>query len=295
MRQDVPDTGATIAACVAHARERLPRGEADLLASASLGVPRAHLYAFGERMVEPASSERLTAYVARRQIGEPVAYILRERGFWGLDLEVTPDVLIPRPETETLVAASLGRIGEHSRVLDLGTGCGAVALAVAAERPGATVVATDIDPACIALCRRNSDRLGLPVETRLADLFEGLSGCFDAIVSNPPYVDDDDPHLQRGDVRFEPRSALLGGAGGGLDHIARLVREAPDHLFPGGWLCVEHGHDQGETVARLFEVRGFRQIQGLRDYGDRPRVTVGRWSTGRREEAPPFPENGTER
>lgn len=281
MRQDVPDTGATIAACVAHARQRLPRYEADLLASASLGVPRSHLYAFGERVVDPANFERLATYVARRQAGEPVAYILRARGFWGLDLEVTRDVLIPRPETETLLAASLRRIGEHSRVLDLGTGCGAIALAVAAERPGATVVASDIDPACIALCRRNADRLGLPVETRLADVFEGLSERFDVIVSNPPYVDDGDAHLQRGDVRFEPRGALLGGVDGGLDFVVRLVREAPDHLFPGGWLCIEHGHDQGESVAGLFEACGFREVQGQRDYGDRPRVTVGRWNTGR--------------
>ena len=274
----MPDTGATIAGCVAHARQRLPRYEADLLVSASLGVPRSDLYAFGERLVDPASFERLTANVARRRTGEPVAYILRERGFWGLDLEVTPDVLIPRPETETLVAASLSRIAEHACVLDLGTGSGAVALAVAAERPGATVVATDIDPASIALCRRNADRLGLSVESRIADFFDGLEWGFDAILSNPPYVDDEDARLEQGDLRFEPRGALLGGADGGLDFIARLVREAPDHLLPGGWLCIEHGHDQGESAARLFAARGFVEVEGRRDYGGRPRVTVGRWS-----------------
>ena len=283
----MPDSGATIAGCVAHARQRLPRYEADLLASASLGVPRSHLYAFGERLVDPASFERLAANVARRQTGEPVAYILRERGFWGLDLEVTPDVLIPRPETETLLAASLSRIGERARVLDLGTGCGAIALAVAAERPGATVVATDIDPASIALCRRNADRLGLAVESRVADVFEGLTGRFDVIVSNPPYVDDDDARLNQGDLRFEPRGALLGGANGGIEFIARLVREAPDHLLPGGWLCIEHGHDQGGPVAGLFASRGFRDIQGRRDYGGRPRVTAGRWSGAGRENTPP--------
>ena len=176
---------------------------------------------------------------------------------------------------------------ERARVLDLGTGCGAIALAVAAERPGARVVATDIDPASIALCRRNADRLGLAVESRVADVFEGLTGRFDVIVSNPPYVDDDDAHLDRGDLRFEPRGALLGGANGGLDFIARLVREAPDHVLRGGWLCIEHGHDQGAPVAGLFASRGFRDIQGRRDDGGRPRVTVGRWGRARRENTLP--------
>ncbi|MYJ75522.1 MAG: peptide chain release factor N(5)-glutamine methyltransferase [Gammaproteobacteria bacterium] len=273
------DTGATIAGCVAHARRRLPRYEADLLVSRSLGVPRSHLYAFGERVVDPASSERVAAAVARRQDGEPVAYILGERGFWGLDLEISPDVLVPRGETETLVATALPLIAAHARVLDLGTGSGAIALAIASERTDATVVATDIDPACIDLCRRNAERLGIAVETRVVDCLEGLEGRFDVIVSNPPYVDDRDPRLQRGDLRFEPRCALQGGPNGGLDFIARLVGAAPDHLQPGGWLCVEHGYDQAERVARLFDVHAYCEIQCHLDYEARPRVTVG--STGR--------------
>ena len=271
----MPDAMATIAGCVTHARQRLPRYEADLIVSDSLHVPRSHLYAFGERIVSPASFERVAAAIARRQGGEPVAYILRRRGFWGLDLEVTPDVLIPRPETETLVGTALPLIADDARVLDLGTGCGAIALAIATERPGAMVVATDIDPACIALCRRNAGRLGVRVETRLADCFDGLDGRFDAIVSNPPYVDDADARVERGDLRFEPRRALLGGPNGGLDFIARLVGAACERLVPDGWLCIEHGYDQGESVACLFEEHGYRGIQGHVDYEGRPRVTVG--------------------
>ena len=270
----------TLRECVVYARRRLPRYEAELLVSTSLDVPRNHLYAFDERAVDPAAFARMAKTVARRQDGEPVAYILGERGFWNLDLEVTPQVLIPRSDTETLVAAALPLIAAGARVLDIGTGCGAVALAIAAERPQASVTATDVDPACIALCRRNAKRLGLSVATRVADCFNGIGGRFDVIVSNPPYVDDDDPRLDEGDLRFEPSRALRGGPNGGLDIIARLVREAPDHLLPGGWLCLEHGYDQEDALARAFRAHGFRRIRCHRDIENRPRVTVGRWEIG---------------
>lgn len=270
----------TVGDCVGYARDRLPRYEAELLVGRSLGVSRAHLHAFEERPVDPATYARMTETVARREGGEPVAYIVGERGFWNLDLEVTPEVLIPRPDTETLVAAALPLIAPNARVLDIGTGSGAVALAVAAERPAASVTATDVDPACIAVCRRNAERLGLHLATRLADCFEGIRGRFHVVVSNPPYVDNRDPRLDDGDLRFEPRRALLGGPGGGLDIIARLVREAPDHLRPNGWLCLEHGCDQGAALARLFRERGFEEIRCHRDIEDRPRVTTGRWGSG---------------
>ena len=269
----------TLRECVVYARQHLPRYEADLLVSTSLGVPRNHLYAFDERAVDALSFARMAETVARRQGGEPVAYILGERGFWNLDLEVTPAVLIPRVDTETLVAAALPLIGPNARVLDIGTGCGAVALAIAEERPQASVTATDVDPACIDLCRRNARRLGLSVATSVADCFLGVGGRFDAILSNPPYVDDDDPRLDEGDLRFEPRRALRGGPNGGLDIIARLVREAPDHLLPGGWLCLEHGYDQEGALARAFRACGFRRVRCHRDIENRPRVTVGRWET----------------
>lgn len=272
---------ATIRECVVYARERLPRYEAELLVSTSLGVPRNHLYAFDERSVDATAFDRMAEIVGRRQDGEPVAYILGERGFWNFDLEVTPQVLVPRPDTETLVAAALPVIGPNARVLDIGTGCGAVALAIATERPGASVTATDIDPACIAVCRRNAVRLGLPVATAVADCFEGIDGRFDVVVSNPPYVDDHDPRILEGDLRFEPRRALLGGPDGGLDIIGRLVGEAPDHLVANGWLCLEHGYDQEAAVADAFRERGFRDIRRHRDIEGRPRATTGRWGLAR--------------
>ena len=265
---------ADIGACVTLARARLPPLDADLLAGEALGVPRSDLFAFQERPVPPARARRLASWVKRRVAGEPVAYILGRRGFWNLELETRPAALIPRPDTETLVAAALPRIHARSRVLDLGTGCGNVALAIAAERPQAQVLATDVDPRCVALCRRNAERLGLGVETRVAACFDGLGGGLDAIVSNPPYVAAGDKHLAQGDLRFEPRLALVGGCKG-LEFIARLVRGAPAQLRPGGWLCVEHGWDQHEAVAGLFHAAGFKQVELVRDIAERPRVTLG--------------------
>ena len=278
-RAMVVDVDHTIGGCVAYARQRLPRHEADLLVSRSLDVPQSHLYAFEERTIAPVATTRLKDWIARRSAGEPVAYILRERGFWGLDLEVSPDVLIPRPETETLIEAALPLIGEEARVLDMGTGSGAVALAIASERPRAEVTATDIEARSLAICQRNAARLGLPVKTVLADCLEGVGAGFDVIVSNPPYVDDADPRIDQGDLRFEPRLALLGGPNGGLDFLARLIREATAGLAPQGWLCVEHGCDQGSPVARLFGQTGFEDVRGHLDLENRPRVTVGRWGS----------------
>ena len=266
---------ATIGDGAAYARRRLPRFEADLLACRALDVPRAHLYAFTERAIESTAAARLATWIDRRAAGEPVAYILGERGFWGMDFEVSPATLIPRPDSETLVAAALTVTGTDATVLDIGTGCGALALAIAAERPQARIIATDIDQRCVDLCRRNARRLGLAVETRVADVFEGVDAAVDVIVSNPPYIGAADPHLGRGDLRFEPRRALVGGARSGLDFIARLVREAPGRLKPGGWLCVEHGCEQAEQVADLFQCSGFVALGRCRDLEDRPRVMLG--------------------
>ncbi len=266
---------ANIGACVDYARRRLPRMEADLLVCRALEVPHGHLYAFTERAVGGGALARLTDWIRRRAGGEPVAYILGEQGFWGLDLEVSPAALIPRPDTETLVAAALPHISTGARVLDLGTGCGAVALAIATERPGARIVATDLEPRCVELCRRNAARLGLDVDARVADCFDGITERFDVIVSNPPYVGTEDPHLSRGDPRFEPRRALVGGRHGGLEFINRLVRDAPPRLRPGGWLCIEHGWTQGGAVYAMFRDQGYTAIRGQRDIEGRPRVTVG--------------------
>ena len=265
----------TLGACAAYARHRLPRLEADLLVRQAAGVPRVHLYAFRERSMRPAASAVVRDWIARREAGEPVAYILGEREFWGLNLEVAPGAMIPRPDTETLVAAALPLVKANAKVLDVGTGCGAVALAIASERTDVHVVATDIDAACVALARRNAECCGVAVRTRLADGFAGVTERFDVIVSNPPYVAAADPHLQCGDLRFEPRRALVGGATG-LEFLTRLVAEAPRHLEPGGWLAVEHGHEQGPAVAGLFRRAGFAQVATRRDLAGHLRVTLGR-------------------
>ena len=266
---------ATISDCVDHARRQLPRLEADILASRALGVERSDLYAFPERFVAPTAGVRVTDWVDRRAHGEPVAYILGQREFWGLDLEVTPAALIPRPDTETLVEAALRHVGAQGRVADIGTGCGAVALAIASERPAARLIATDIEPACVELAQRNAVRLGLDIDVRQSDLFGGIGGSFDVIVSNPPYVKATDIHLHRGDLRFEPRTALVGGGPDGLGVIERLVGEAPAYLVDGGWLCVEHGAMQAGRVRDLFAGAGFERIHCRRDLAGRPRVTVG--------------------
>lgn len=270
---------ATIGDCAALARVRLPAFEADLLAGEALGVSRATLHAFPERVVEEAARARLERWLERCAAGEPVAYILRRRGFWGLDLEVTPDALIPRPDTETLVAASLPLIGSHDRVLDVGTGTGAVALAIAKERPGATVIASDIDPRCVALCRRNARRLGLDVRPVVADCLEDIGERFHAIVSNPPYVAAVDPHLRRGDLRFEPKLALVGGDDG-LAFFRRLIPDARAQLLAGGWLALEHGCGQGPAVRRLLGEHGFAEASTHFDIENRPRATVARLGRG---------------
>ncbi len=257
-----------------------------MLTCGALGVSRAALHGFAERTVERRFASRLECWVERRAAGEPVAYILGRRGFWTFDLEVSPDALIPRPDTETLVAAVLPLIEDGCRVLDVGTGSGAVAVAIASEKPRATVTATDIDPRCIALCRRNAARLGVELRTFVADCFDGLEGRFDLIVSNPPYIAADDPHLARGDLRFEPRLALVGGTDG-LGFLRRLIAEAPGRLLPGGWLAVEHGCVQGAAVRRLFREHGIVSVYTCADIEDRPRATLGRLAS-----ATPTPGRG---
>lgn len=262
----------TVGDCLRRARGRLPRPDADALLGRALEVDRAVLHAFPERLVSAERARRLDAWIDRRAGGEPVAYIVGRREFWGLELEVNPHVLIPRPDTETLVEAALGMIEDGDRVLDLGTGSGAVALAIKSERPRADVAASDIDPRCLALARRNAEALGLELRLLEADGLDGAGGGYDAIVANPPYVEPGDPHLDRGDLRFEPRRALVGG----VRAIERIVRGAPGCLAPGGALVLEHGFDQGEAVRSMFEAAGFAGIRRLRDLGGNDRVTSGR-------------------
>lgn len=266
---------ANVGACAAIARRHLPLDDADLLLCDALALPRSQLYAFPERAVSASAAARLNDWVGRRRRGEPIAYITGRRGFWGLDLEVSAETLIPRADTETLVEAALGLTSAKAKVLDIGTGCGTVALALASERPAARIVATDIDPRCVSLCRRNADRLRLAVDTRVADGFDGIGDRFDVVVSNPPYVAAEDAHLRHGDLRFEPRLALVGGDDG-LGFLARLARQAPANLAPLGWLCLEHGCDQAAEVRRLLSANGFQDIRTFPDIERRERVTIGR-------------------
>ena len=239
------------------------------------GKNQAWLRAFAEQPLSPAQWNEFQQLIARRCAGEPVAYLTGRQGFWTLELEVTADTLVPRPDTELLVETALARLENGPyRVIDLGTGTGAIALALASERPHWQVFATDIDRNSLLLAQRNaaSHRLNVNfIESHwLRQLGEQR---FHLIVSNPPYIRIDDPHLQATGVRFEPLRALVSGADG-LDDIREIVATAPQHLFDGGWLLLEHGHDQGAAVRALFAAAGWRGIETRQDLGGNDRVTL---------------------
>jgi release factor glutamine methyltransferase len=255
--------------------------DARVLLQHVLGCDRAWLAAHAGDELAREHADAFFALAKRRREGEPVAYLVGHREFWGLDLAVTPAVLIPRPETETLVEAALARLPSDrpTRVLDLGTGSGAIALAIARERPRAEVTATDVSPDALEIARGNAARLGLRnVAFLRSDWYASLPApaeAFDAIVSNPPYIAPDDPHLTEGDLRFEPRAALTPGSTG-LSALAAIVAGAPGRLAPGGLLAVEHGYDQSEAVRGLFASAGLRSVEALRDLAGVWRVVLGR-------------------
>jgi release factor glutamine methyltransferase len=261
------------------ARRRLDPPEADLLLAHALDRSRTWLFGHGDAVVEPMQAERFHALVARREAGEPVAYLTGRRGFWRFDLAVSPDTLIPRPETERLVELALERLPDDTplRIADLGTGSGALALALAYERPLARVIATDASRAALGVAGANAAALGLRnIEFRHGDWYAPLHGeAFDLIASNPPYIASDDPHLAHGDLRYEPVSALASG-GDGLDAIRTLARSAPPHLRPGGWLMLEHGWSQGEAVRALLQTAGLVGVATAQDLEGRDRITLGR-------------------
>lgn len=255
-----------------------PRLDAEWLLAHALGKPTSYLRTWPEREVAAAIAERYLAWLDRRRQGEPVAYILGFQGFWSLELEVAPQTLIPRPETELLVEVALSlRSDEAGSALDLGTGTGAIALALAHERPSWQVVGVDRIEAAVALAERNRQRLGLGnARFMLSDWFSALAGeRFTMMLSNPPYIAEDDPHLRRGDVRFEPLSALVAGADG-LDDLRTIVTLAPRHLHPGGWLLLEHGYDQASAVRALLCDGGFEAVESRVDLAGHPRVSLGR-------------------
>ena len=245
----------------------------------ALDVERAWLYAHNDDVVDAARAEKFHALIARRATGEPLAYIIGRRGFFSLDLEVTPAVLIPRPETELLVELALQKIpaGEPADIADLGTGSGAVALALAQARPHARVRATDTSAAALDVTRNNAERLGIRnIAFMQGDWCEALGAArFDVIVSNPPYIAAGDAHLAQGDLRFEPAAALASGIDG-LDAIRVIVRDAPTHLKPGGWLLFEHGYDQGAAARALLQQYGYVQVSTALDLEQRDRVSCGR-------------------
>ena len=254
--------------------------EAKLLLAHVFGRDRAWIAAHGDTPLEAARADAFDALVRRRAAGEPVAYLTGRREFFGLDLEITPDVLIPRPETELLVEMSLRWLAPErsARVLDLGCGSGAVALAIARERPHASVLASDVSAPALALARRNAQRLAIGnVAFVASDWFETLPpGRFALIVGNPPYVAQGDPHLTEGDLRFEPPAALVSGERG-LDALAAIVAGAPRHLDSGAHLALEHGHDQADAVQSLLRTTGFEAVASERDLAGIQRVSYGRW------------------
>jgi release factor glutamine methyltransferase len=272
----------TLANAIRDAATRLTsdeaRLEAELLLAHALDRPRSWFYAHAGDMLEARDSQVFEELIRRRDRGEPVAQITGRRGFWSLELLVTPDTLIPRPETELLVELALERLPrtEPRHVLDMGTGTGAVALAIASERPLADVTATDASEAALAVARDNAAESGLPLTLMSSDWYQALPDRrFDLVVSNPPYIAAADPHLKQGDLRFEPVSALVSGVDG-LDAIRVIAAGALAHLNPGGWLLVEHGHDQGAAVRALFQDAGLASVATERDLEQRERVTLGR-------------------
>jgi len=259
------------------AASRLPRLEAQVLAARGAGVKRSWLLAHEADAVGPEAALAVSALHARRLAGEPIAYILGEREFFGLELAVSPDVLIPRPETELLVELARAHLPEGGRLLDMGTGSGAIAVAIAHMRADARVWACDVSPAALATARLNAARHAPGVHLLASDLFAALPGeRFEVIASNPPYVASGDPHLSEGDLRFEPEIALVAGPDG-MAVIRRIAADARQHLNPGGVLAFEHGHDQGAASQALLVTLGYDSINDYNDLSNTPRVCVGRW------------------
>lgn len=251
--------------------------DAEILLGFVTGRARTYLLAFGETPLTAEQAEQLTVLLARRERGEPVAYLVGEREFWSLPLSVSPATLIPRPDTECLVELALERLpATPCAILDLGTGTGAIALALASERPDCQLTGIDLQSEAVALAQHNAQKLAINNARFLqGSWFTPVAGQkFALIASNPPYIDEADPHLGQGDVRFEPGSALV-AADQGLADLAAIVQQAADYLEPQGWLLLEHGWQQGESVRTLLNAVGFIAVATHRDYGGNDRVTLG--------------------
>lgn len=256
-----------------------PSLEAEILLAHCLDCTRTQLHTWPEKFVSDAQLADFEALVYHRLQGEPIAYLTGVKEFWGLPLKVTPQTLIPRPETELLVELALASIpvDQPWSIADLGTGCGAIAMAIAKERPHCQVTATDKSPQTLELAEENAGHLKIDnIQFYCGDWFQACPvQQFDVVLSNPPYVAPDDPHLQQGDLRYEPLIALK-AANAGLADLQKIIANCPEHLAPDGWLMVEHGFNQGDAVASLFNSAGFDQIVCHIDYAMIERVTVGK-------------------
>ena len=276
----------TIKHVLEEATAAIGRVDAQVLITHLLGVDRAYLVANPMRVLTETEDARIDMLVAQRSIGFPVAYLVGTREFYSRPFDVTPDVLIPRPETETLVEAAIRCCTEHRRpgeagdpitLLDLGTGSGVIAITLALEMPRARVTAVESSAAALEIARANAKALGANVELLAGEWYAPVRGRrFDLIVSNPPYVAAKDPHLARGDLRFEPAAALTDGSADGLDSLRAIVAGARDHLSAGGRLLLEHGHDQADAVAGLLRDAGFADLERIPDLAGIPRVAGGK-------------------
>lgn len=274
MQSPLIEPGATIGSLLR--KPPLDPLEARILLSHALQLSRVQLVTQSERILNQQESDAVAALFARRLRGEPIAYILGEREFFGLLLHTTPDVLIPRPETEHLVELALERMPDKARLLDMGTGSGAIAIAIAHARPDAGVTALDASEAALDVARRNAERHQAKVRFLLSDWYAALGNeQFDIIVSNPPYIVAGDPHLSQGDLRFEPVDALT-DHGDGLSAIRTIAEGTQRYLVAGGWLLMEHGYDQAAAVRALLVREGFHEVQSWKDLAGIERVTGGR-------------------
>lgn len=257
-----------------------PKRDAEILLGFVTGKARTFIMAFGETSLTASQTEQLETLLARRERGEPVAYLVGEREFWSLPLSVSPATLIPRPDTECLVEQALLRLSATAvKVLDLGTGTGAIALAIASERPDCQITGIDLHPDAVKLAQHNAQKLAIANAHFLqGSWFTPVPGQrFALIASNPPYIDAADPHLSEGDVRFEPASALV-AENAGLADLAHIIQSATAYLDEGGWLLLEHGWQQAEDVQNVFTQAGYGDISTVKDYGGNDRVTLGQWN-----------------
>jgi len=256
------------------------RLDSQVLLAYALNVSRTWLFTWPDKALDGATLTAFNALIEERKNGTPIAYITGYRDFWSLRLKVTPDTLIPRADTELLIetALTLKNVEKPCDVIDLGTGAGAIALSLANECPSWRITATDINPKTLAVAKENAQTLELAVSFKESAWFDAINDRYDLVISNPPYIESDDPHLQQGDLRFEPAGALASGQDG-LDDIRRLVQQALKHLKKDGYLLLEHGYQQAEAVRSLMAKAGYIDIETHQDIEDRDRVTLGKIPT----------------